>query len=326
MFQAPRLLTGLALTSALLLTSCGSFFSELEQNLSGESGDELVYEDTYSATDSLNRYIDLLNAGHDNVSWFEDDLYYMEDDISYYDPGVYEPTFYCYFDVDSFDTTLEYDVTNPTGLTATETADLVPQAEALYATLNSLETLCGDITAHVTAQDYKDDDFTALYEKMDASYALIDTYYTQHNDLLEDVDAYFETYDTWEVDLSDPVSVGLDNMDKDIESAEAILDLVEVNYYADTTEGVAAQLQTMYDTLSAAGATHSSYETNDTMSYYYDSFYTELDQNYLPTVKRAIRNFEAADITSVGSDYSDLLDSYNYLVDDYNYYLDASQY
>lgn len=324
MFQAPRLLTGLVLTSALLLTSCGSFMDGLKQNLSGES--DYAYDNAYSATDSLNRYIDLLNAGHDNVSWFEDDLYYLEDDISYYSPGSYEPTFYCYFDVDSYDTTLEYDVMNPVGLTSAETENLVPQAQAVYTTLDSLKTLCGDVAKHVTAQDYKDDDFAALYAKMDEAYVLIDTYYTQHNDLLDDVDSYFETYDTWEVDPSDPVSVGLDNMDKDIEEAEAILDLVEVNYYAGTTEGVAAELQDMYDALSDASANHSSYDTGEYMAYYYESFYTELDQNYLPIVKRAIRNFEAADIDSVGYDYSDLLDSYNYLVDDYNYYLDASAY
>lgn len=325
MSHASRLLKGTVLASLLLLSSC-TFLDELKSNLSGDET-EVVYEDSsYSATDSLNRYIDLLNAGHDNVSAFEDNLYYLEDDISYYDPGVYEPTFYCYFDYDSYDTTLTYDVANPVGLTAEETSSFSTQGTAIVNMLDQLKTLCEDINRHVTAQDYKDDEFAALYEKMDQSYDLMDSYYTAHNDLLDEVNAAFDVYDTWEVDPSDPISVGIDNMDKDLDKADEILNMIDDSYTAGTTAGVSAQIQPLYDALQAAVTEHADYETSSGVSYYYEDFYTQLDQTFLPTVKRAMRNFDAGDLDSVDWDYSDLLDSYNFLVDDYNYYLDYSGY
>ena len=327
MFQASRLLKGTVLASLLLLSSC-TFLDELKSNLSGDDSADVTYTDDYgySATDSLNRYIDLLNAGHDNVSSLEDSLYYLEDDISYYDPGVYEPSFYCYFDYNSYDATLVSDVENPTGLSAEETSSFSTQATAIVSTLDQLKTLCESINRHVTAQDYKDDDFVALYAQMDEAYDLMDSYYTAHNTLLEEVNAAFDTYDTWEVDLSDPISVGIDNMDKDLDKADEILTMIDDNYYAGTTEGVSAQIQALYDALLAVATEHSVLETNDSVSYYYNDFYTELDQTFLPTVKRAMRNFDAADLDSVDTDYSDMLDSYNFLVDDYNYYLDYSGY
>ncbi|MEK9159623.1 MAG: hypothetical protein AAB383_02735 [Patescibacteria group bacterium] len=324
MSHASRLVKGTVLASLLLLSSC-TFLDELKSNLSGEETE--VYDDySFSASDSLNRYIDLLNAGHDNVSSLEDSLYYLEDDILYYDPGVYEPTFYCYFDYESYDTTLAYDVENPVGLTTEEISNLGAQGTGILSTLSQLKTLCEDINRHVTAQDYKDDDFVALYAKMDEAYLLIDSYYTAHNELLEDVDEAFSVYSSWEVDPSDPISVGIDNMDKDMDKADEILDVIDTNLIAGTTDGVAAQVQTLYDALQLTVTEHASYEPGESVSYYYDTFYTEIDQTFLPIVKRSIRNFEAADLTSVDWDYSDLLDSYNYMVDDYNYYLDYSGY
>ena len=323
MFQASRLLKGTVLASLLLLSSC-TFLDELKSNLSGEEDYEeaYVYESSegHSATDSLNRYIDLLNTGHDNVSSLEDSLYYLEDDILYY-----EPSFYCYFDY-SYDTTLVSDVANPVGLTPEETTSFSTQATAIVSTLDQLKTLCEDINRHVTAQDYKDDDFVALYAKIDEAYALMDGYYIAHNNLLDEVNAAFDTYDTWEVDLSDPVSVGVDNMKKDLDKADEIISMIDENYTAGTTAGVSTQIQPLYDALLAIATEHKTLETSETISYYYKDFYTQLDQTFLPTVKRAMRNFDAADLESVDWDYSDLLDSYGLLADDYNYYLDYSGY
>lgn len=311
----------LTLGALLMLSSCG-FYRNVVDELSGEDTSTWESDTGYSATDSLNRYIDLLNAGHDNVSYFEDNVIYLESDIA----NGYDPYFSCYFDVDSYDTTLKYDVENPSGLTETETASLVGQATAIYSTLDQLDVLCDDMARHVTAQDYKDDNYATLNANIEDAYTLIDTYYDQHNTLLDEVDTYFETYDTWEVDLNDPISVGIDNMDKDMDAAEAILDVVEENYINETFDGVSAQIQTMYDELMASVDEHRDYDTGEYANYYYDTFYTELDQNFLPTVKRAMRNFEAQDLSALDWDYSDILDSYNYLVDDYNYYLDATGY
>lgn len=314
------------LAALLLFTGCSSFFVELEQNLSGEST-EIVYEDSsWSSMDSLNRYVDLVNNGHDSVSWFENDLYYLEDDISYYDPGVYEPSFYCSFDFDSYDATLRSDVLSPKELSSEESSDLVAKATTLLSNLDALKSSCEEIAKHVTAQDYKDDDFTALYAKMDAAYVLIDAFYDQQDAIGESLDAYMEIYDTWTVDPTDPVSVGQDNMDKDADSAEAIYELIEANYEAGTTEGVAAELQALYDALTLRVEANKNLETNELVAYYYEDFYKELDMNFLPVLKRQIRNFEAGDLDQVNLDYYEMIDSYNYMIDDYNWYLDATAY
>lgn len=319
MSHAPRLFTGLALGALLMLSSC-SFYNDVVDELDGSSSDD------YAATDSLNRYIDLLNTAHDDMDYFEDSLISLESDLSYYEPADYVPYFYCSFSYNTYDTTLEYDVMNPSGLTDEESTSLISQSTSIYEDLEKADALCGEITKHLTAEDYKTDDFAWLTTKIEESYAVVDSYYAIHNSMLDEVEAYFDSYSTWEVDLNDPVSVGIDNMDKDITAAEEILDLIEANYTAETTDGVAAQVQPLYDALEASVAEHASYDTGADMSYYYSTFYDEMDQNYLPIVKRAIRNFEAADLDSIGWDYSDLLDSYNYLVDDYNYYLDYSGY
>lgn len=320
MSHAPRLFKGIALVALLTLSSC-SFYKDVVNELEGStsSGDD------YAATDSLNRYIDLLNTAHDNMDYFEDSLISLESDMSYYDSsyGLY---FYCSFDYDAYDTTLEYDVTNPSGLTDEESSSLVSQSQEIYEQLEAGDALCTEMTKHITAEDYKADDFAWLTTKIEEGYAVVDAYYDLHNAMLDEVEGYFDNYSTWEVDPSDPVSVGIDNMDKDISAAEDILDMIEENYMGDTTAGVADQLQPLYDALMTSTTEHMSYDVGSDMSYYYSTFYDELDQNFLPTVKRAIRNFEAGDLDSISWDYSDVLDSYNYLVDDYNYYLDYSGY
>ncbi len=319
MSHASRLFKGIALVALLTLSSC-SFYKDVVTEIEGGSGDE------YAATDSLNRYIDLLNTAHDNMDYFEDSLISLESDLSYYDAASYVSYFYCSFDYDAYDTTLQYDVLNPSGLSSEESSSLVSQSEEIYKQLEAGDALCAEMTKHLTAEDYKADNFAWLTTKIEEGYAIVDAYYAIHNSMLDEVEGYFDTYSTWEVDLSDPVSVGIDNMDKDITAAEEILDLIEANYSTDTTAGVADQLQPLYDALITSASEHSSYDVGTDMSYYYSTFYDELDQNFLPVVKRAIRNFEAADLDSVGWDYSDVLDSYNFLVDDYNYYLDYSGY
>lgn len=316
-------LKGFVFLSLLSLTGC-NFINDIADNISGDS--DVSYSDTGAIT-SLNRYIDLVNTARDEVDYLEYDLSYLESDINYYyDPGVYEASFSCMFDYEAYDATLHYDTMNPSGLTSTESADLVAKATAVYDVLDELKSLCTDLAKHVTARDYKDDDFAYVNATIDQMYTLMDDYYTKHNELLDTVDALFDVYDTWEVDMSDPVSVGIDNMDKDLELADELLTMIEDNYYAGTSEGVSAQMQTVYDELEAAIAAHQDIETSDYVSYYYSDFYSQLDTTYLPTIKRAMRDFDAADFDAIGYDYDDTLYSYNYLVDDYNYYLDVSGY
>ncbi|OGJ42533.1 hypothetical protein A3J23_00220 [Candidatus Peregrinibacteria bacterium RIFCSPLOWO2_02_FULL_48_14] len=326
-------LLSLFLLSGLLLSGC----EKLWEWPFGSEDSEITYDDTglgdywgtspTDATSTLNRYTDLINDVYEQIKYLEDDTYYFEAGIADYDTYGYEPYFSCYYEI--YDRDALYDATmNPVGLTVEESADLTAQATAIFAASDNAEGICKELGKYVTAQDYKDDDFAAGLILIDEIYTQTDAYYDLHNALLDKIDTLFDAYNTWEVDISDPTSVGIDNMNKDLDKAEAVLDLVEDAYLEGSMEGKTAELQALYDELSVSATDHTSNapDVSDYVIYYYEDFYSLVDGSFLPTTKRALRSLENSDLDALGTDYYDILDTYNLLVDDYNYYLDSSGY
>ena len=319
------------LLSSLLLSGCEKLW---EWPFGGSDDASYDYDTSYddywstsptNATGSLNRYTDLINDVHAQIKYLEDDTYYFETAIPDYEAYGYEPYFTCYYDLYDRDA-LYNDTMNPVGLTAEESADLSAQAATIFTTSDEAQSLCKELGKHVTAQDYKDDNFAAALVLVEEIYAQIDAYYDLHNALLDDIDTLFDSYNTWVVDPSDPISVGIDNMNKDLEIAEKILDFIEAAYMEETMDGKSAELQTLYDEFAASASEHSGSapELDEYISYYYEDFYTLIDESYLPTTKRTLRSLDSGDVDSLGIDYYDVLGTYNMLVDDYNYYLDTS--
>lgn len=310
----------------LVLTGCSSVTDTLKSWGSSED-DTTSWEDTgeMSATDTLNRYTDLINDAQDQVSYLDDSTQYADYDLNNYDEA-YGVSFSCSFDL--YDREALYtDTMNPTGLEDAEAEELKAQATIVFATLDQLDTLCKDLHKYVAAQEFKTD-----LEKgkglVASIYTAIDTYYAAHDVILEKTDALYDKYNTWTVDPSDPISVSIDNMNKDLDQAELILDLVEDAYVNENyTRG--AELQGLYDTLTAQVATHTGAYMPAVDSYYsynLETFYDDLELNFLPNAMVAQKAITAANADDLYTAYSNVLDYYNYMIDDYNYFLDATGY
>lgn len=330
-------LLALFLASVVFLSSCQSLWewpgseegsTETTETTTTTDDDYYSYTAPTDAMSSLNRYIDLTNDVNSQMSYLESDLYYLEGYIADYATYGYDPSFTCYFELYDYDA-LEYDTANPVGLTSSEAASLKGQSEEIFAIVDEVESLCTQLGKHVTSQDYVDDNFETAYSLMDQLYAQMDAYYEIHESMGDEIDDLYDIYDTWVLDPSDPIDVGIDNMDKDLEMAEAIFDYVEAVYDSGVLTGKSTDLEALYDELAASVEGHISNPPDfggDYIKDYYDSYYEQMDEYYLPTVKRILRTLETNDADQLYSDYGDLLDNYNYLVDYYNYYLDVSAY
>lgn len=326
-----RFFTASLLVFALILTGCGSFISEVRDGISEELGlnsSEIDNTAAYhSAMSSLNEYSDLINDVYDEMDYLEYDLFYYNDDVEYYDPGVYEPTFTCSFELYSYDWLAE-STRNPSyELTETERQDLIAQADAIFASVDSTKETCRELDRYVSAQDYKDDAFFQSVTLIEELYAEMDAYYVLHDQMVDTLEAYYEIYENFVVDPNDPISVGIGFMREDMDIADAFIDILD-DAYATETFDRKAELDTLYAELVAAGEVHSP-DPGIWDTYvldWYNYFYTDLQDDFIPAAKRSIRAFESGSWTELDSAYWDLIDYYGYMIDDYNTYLDTAGY
>lgn len=308
--------------SVLLLSGCSVLESFNNSVNNAVDPDNWTSEST-SAVASLNRYTDLINSAHEQMQYLDSDVSYFESDMN---DGI-DPYFTCTFELYDRES-LEADTTNPSGIDDTEAQDLIAQATAIFATIDTTTELCKELDKYVTAQDYKTDDYAQGKTLVADLYTHLDTYYDQHDTLLATVDGLYDKYDTWTVDLSDPISVGIDNMDKDLEIADELLTLVEDSVTAGTYEKM-TEVQTAYDNLTTAMEAHTGDNApaiDSAYTYNYTDFYDTLEVKFLPTIKRALRDMEAQDLDALTTDYYDVLDNYNLMVDSYNYFLESTGY
>lgn len=304
----------------LVLSGCSSITSTFEN-----WGSSTTDESEVSATDSLNRYTDLINEAQDQVSYLDESVQYAEYDLTNYDETI-GVSFTCSFDIYDRDA-LYADTMNPMGLEDAEAQELTAQATIIFNSLDQLDGLCKDLHKYVAAQEFKTDleKGKTLVANL---YTAIDTYYAAHDTVLDKVDTLYDKYNTWTVDPSDPISVSIDNMNKDLDQAELILNLVE-DAYVNENYTRAAELQGLYDTLNTQVASHTGSNkpaVDSTYTYNLDTFYDDLELNFLPNAvvaQKAITDQNSDDLYTA---YSNVLDYYNYMIDDYNYFLDATGY
>jgi hypothetical protein len=320
MRKSRTLLASLAL-SALVFTGCSSVTDMFSQ--SSDTGSI----DSESVISGLNNYTDLINGVHEQMQILDSDTVYFESDMNDYANITYEPTFTCNFNL-ADRASLEAYTANPSGLEDAESQDLIAQASAIFATVDKTTELCKDLSKYVTAQNFKTDDFAQGQTLVADLYTNIDAYYEEHNKMLETLDTLYDKYDTFTVDETDPNSVGIDNMNKDLDMADAMLTMIEDSVSAGTFDA-SSELQDYYDSLSGTLIEHSGDNGPTIDSAYsadYIDFYNTLEVTFLPTVERSIRDMDNQDSDSLTNDYYDVLDGYNSMVDSYNYFLDASGY
>ncbi len=315
------LVIGLLGAFALFSTGCNSANEILENWGSGETSstsDDAVY--------TLNAYTDLINNGQDAVSALDNAVQNAEYDMTYYDEA-YGVTFSCSFNVYNRDA-LYTETMDPLGLEDSEASELKEQATAIFTAFDQLDTLCKDLHKYVAAQEYKTDNFAKGTDLVKQLYTAMDNYYAAHDVVLDKVDALFDKYSTWEVDPSDPTSVAIDNMDKDLDQASDILDMVEAAYTnSDFTKGT--ELQTLMTTLTTTVASHSGSAAPSVPSEYkaqFDAFYNDMDLNFSTAGTVAIRAMNEKNIDDLWTAYSNMLSSYNSMIDTYNSFLDVTGY
>ncbi len=312
---------------AITLSGCDSLLS---WSLGSDDSSEIAFDESSSstntsATETLNVYTDLVNDVHDAVNALDSSVQYADYDLTNYDPS-YGVVFSCYFDIYNRET-LYNGTMNPVGLPEDVSNDLKTQATLVFNLVDQIDVLCRDFHKYVTAQEYKTD-----LEKgnnfVESLYSAMDNYYTTHNALVDKLDGLYDIYSPWEVDPNDPISVTIDNMSKDMDQADLILDLVE-EAYVDNVFTRGAELQSLYDTLTAQVASHTGANTpviDPVYSYNRDLFYDDMELNFLPNAQVAIRAINEQNVDDLSTAYWNLLDYYNYLVDSYNYFLDGTGY
>jgi|GEM_PF-2964245 len=314
-----------------ILTGCGSFISDVRDEVNDElfdydydSSDSYAYD---SAVSSLNNYSDLINETYDEMDYLEYDLFYYTDDISYYDPGVYEPTFTCLFELYSYDWLSEATASPSSEIAEADQTWLVNQANLIFARVDSTEEVCRELDRYVSAQDYKDDSFARSDELVNAIYAEIDAYYVLHNEMVDKLEALYDIHENFVVDPSNPISVGIGNMKIDMDYADELADILDDAYETESFARV-DELQALYDTLLASADLNAPNPgiTDEYVLDYYEYFYTDLQDNFLPASKRAIRAFNDGSWDDLDYAYWDVADYYGFLIDDYNTYLDVAGY
>lgn len=308
----------------LMLSGCNTV-TDFMDSLKGDDSTEVSDNSNGDATFTLNRYTDLINEAQDQVSYLDDSVQYADYDLTNYDEayGVY---FTCSFDI--YDREALYtDTMNPIGLETTEADDLKAQATIIWTSVDTLDTLCKDLHKYVAAQEYKTD-LQKGKDLVTQLYATIDTYYGAHDIVLDKVDTLFDKYSTWVVDPNDPNSVAIDNMNKDLDVAEQILDLVE-DAYVNSNYTRGEELKTLASTLESQMAAHTGTNAPAVDEYYtynFDAFYNDMELNFMPNVTVAENAITAQNSDDLYTAYSNVLDYYNYMIDDYNYFLDATGY
>jgi hypothetical protein len=324
------------LALSLVLTACGSFVDEVKNELGIASNyDDYAYDSEYnyddysydSAVGSLNNYSDLINDVYDEMDYLEYDLFYYVDDIDYYDPGVYEPTFSCLFELYSYDWLKESTNSPSYELTDVERQSLIAQADAIFASADSTKETCRELDRYVSSQDYKDDNFAQSTILTDSLYAEMDAYYVLHDQMVDTLEALYDIYENFVVDPNDPESVAIGNMKDDMDIADAFIDIVDDAYATESFDRL-SDIEAQYNELLAAAEVHS-VDPGIFDTYvldWYNYFYTDLQDDFLPAAKRSLRAFENGSWSELDSAYWDLIDYYGFMIDDYNTYLDTAGY
>ncbi|QQR54295.1 hypothetical protein IPG41_03760 [Candidatus Peregrinibacteria bacterium] len=298
----------------LLLTGCNS----ITQSIDGWT-DSLEI----SAVESLNSYIDFTNAALDAVEYLDENVQYTESDLVYFEDydDAYEVYFTCSFNLYDREKFYE-DTTNPQGLEESEAEDLKAQSIAIFAILDTIDTQCKELHKYVAAQEYKID-LEKGYAHIQNLYTEIDKYYDAHDALGEKVETLLEKYETWTVDYSDPTSVAIDNMRKDLKQADSVVDLL-ADIYETSDYARRAELQSLYDALSTQVSSHSgenllAADEVDLITPFYES----MDLNFLPNVSAALIATNAQDSEALYSIYQNSLTYYNEMTEHYNHFLDS---
>lgn len=331
--HASRFLIVSLATISLVLTGCGSFVSEVKDGvLSGLSGsEESAYdaslENYDSAVSSLNDYTDLINAVSDEMDYLESDLFYYTDDVLSYEAGVYEPYFSCLYEPYNYEGLRDATKAPSNELDEADQTVIVDLAATIFEAADETQQLCRELDRYVSAQDYKDDAFARSTELVDAMYAQIDAYYVAHESLATKLDELYDIHENFVVDPSDPVSVGIGNMKEALELVDQFFDAVDSAYDTESFEKL-AELETLYAELEVASSQHAANPgiTDTSVLEYYNYFYTDLQDDFLPAAKRSIRAFQNQSWDELDTAYWDLSDYYGFLVGDYNTYLDMAGY
>lgn len=319
-----KILVGL-ISIALFISACSSSYELEFDNAFDSSSDSYDYD----VITSLNTYVDLGNAGYDATSALSDDIYYYETDLDNYEAlsaSGLGPEFTCNFYI--YDKDYIFDaVMNPSSdLTTEEQSLLAEKASAMTSSLSTMETDCFALETYVTNEEYLTDDFAKSDELLTSIYDEYNNYLTIHNDMLDYIESLFDEYETFEVDESNPESVALGNMRETLDLADDALDIVEDMYTTgDMSHGQEAS--DLYSQIDELNTSYSSYSSNLEDYYaalYYDYYFTDLDEYYLPELKQAIVDANSGNYDNLSWSYSYLLDYYNYLIDDYNYFLEEA--
>jgi len=303
--------------TVLALTSCGGTTDDY-------SSDSSATEDV---TATLNEYTYFTNAAGDQMGYLETETYYFETEMNDYANSGVNPSFICDFEIADREA-LEASIMDPQGLTDEEATDLKSQSTGLISIVDQSEKHCKELAKYATSQDYRSDDFAQGQTLVTQIYADIDSYYAAKSTISAAIDLLYEKYNTWAVDSSDPLSVGADNMGKDMATADAILTMVETAYTDDLFSSV-YDLEISYNQFLSDVGSHSGGNSPAMESYYlstYNDFYDTLDVSFLSIVNRTVYDMQNSDSEALSTDYYDLLDTYNVLVDSYNAFLDAAGY
>jgi hypothetical protein len=155
----------------------------------------------------------------------------------------------------------------------------------------------------------------------------MDQYYVYHNEVVDKLDALYDVYENFEVDPSDPISVGIGNMRDDMDLADAVFEILDNAYNTNEFTELEA-LQQAYDALLASAETNSADPGiwDEYTLDYYEYFYTDLQDNFLPASKVALRAYQDGNWDDLDYAYWDMSDYYGFLIDSYNSYLDMAGY
>jgi hypothetical protein len=333
MFQfinSKALLTLLTL-GTLTLSACsmddlGFSFDDIDFDFDSNSE-----ESTSGIISSLNPYIDFLNDASYEVDYIESDLYYYDQDVADYEEYGFDPIFSClYVSPEEYDYDLYSKLQNPSTLLPEEDrSNLTASANQLIQILETIEEGCEDLDIYISSQNYLDDNFAAGNLFANGLNSEIQNYYTQHNFLTEHLDELYELYEEpYVVDESDPNDVAFGNMKVDIELADDIHEFIG-EAYENTDFSEKETLTEMYNELVSNVKNNTANipeMTEPIYESYYEDFYHELETEFLPTLVRAQRNFNADTLFDLSSDYSEMINSYNWMIEYYNWYLDEWEY
>jgi hypothetical protein len=286
MVSLRRLALVLSLSSLLLLSGC-SVLKDAFNSLTQQSGSS---EETASSDPEDLSAVDSLNLYVDLANAAQEQI----DD-------------YLTYDMDSI-----------------ERNTLIGKGKAYIELLDNIKGQCKELAKYVNAEDFKDDAFARSTELLDAIWANIDEFYVLHDDLIEYIDVLFDKYEDKSFDPNDPIDVALHNMDGVLEKTDGVLDLLEDPQAISDPNA----LQLAYEELDGMLAVHAGNEKpallDAGLQSAYDGFYSSLETQFLPGLKKMVRQYNSQEWDALDESASYAISDYNILVDYYNAVIDAS--